>query len=111
MAHTHEQCGTQQVLFCARKLRQIPNSGSQKFEVHVGHTKNLKTLDSLAIRRMRLLKTTIPPKIKIFQTWRAHQIGLTKYAHNEETDWWMSWGSASQDMTPDKIDSCGVFAQ
>jgi hypothetical protein len=44
-------------------------------------------------------------------TWRAHQIGLTKYADSEETDWWMSWGSASQDMTPDKIDSCRVFVQ
>ncbi|KAF8215453.1 hypothetical protein K438DRAFT_1926871 [Mycena galopus ATCC 62051] len=33
-------------------------------------------------------------------TWRTYRIGLSKCADDEETDWWMSWGSASQEMTP-----------
>jgi hypothetical protein len=43
------------------------------------------------------------------ETGIAHRIGLAKYADDEKTEWWMSWGLASQGMTPSKIDICGVF--
>jgi hypothetical protein len=41
--------------------------------------------------------------------WIAHRIGLAKYADDEKTEWWMSWGFASQEMTPSKFDICRVF--
>jgi hypothetical protein len=47
---------------------------------------------------------SIPASVlELNETGIAHLIGLAKYADDEKTEWWMSWGFASQKMMPSKI--------
>ncbi|KAJ7303657.1 hypothetical protein DFH08DRAFT_825752 [Mycena albidolilacea] len=100
MVHTHDIAKIRGICGTHEKLGNARFPGHPMHEI-IGYHHSTQNHDISSL--MLVLEST--------GTWRAHRIGLAKYADDEQTDWWISGESASQDMTPGKNDSCGVFVQ